>query len=170
MFCPKCAAQNVDDAKFCRSCGADISLVPQALTGKFEGEGCGPRKNGKERASMENVVQTAFMGLGFLFVAFAIKTWGRSIGGHAWWFWMLIPAFSMLGRAAALYFRVQEEQRRLAPPAFAPAQQAAVPPPAAHAGGLPPRNTGEIVTPPVSVTEGTTRHLGVPAERGRRNP
>ncbi len=169
MFCPKCAAQNVDDAKYCRACGTDISLVPQALTGPFEGEGCGPGKSGRGRASVEGVVQHVFMGLGFLFVAFAIKTWGRSIGGHAWWFWMLIPAFSMLGRGVALHFRLKEEQKRLAPPAFVPAHQAAVPPPASYAGGLPPRNTSEIVTPPTSVTEGTTRHLGVPVERGRKN-
>ena len=35
MFCPKCAAQNADDAKFCRACGTDISLVPQAVTGQL---------------------------------------------------------------------------------------------------------------------------------------
>ncbi len=28
---------------------------------------------------------------------------------------------------------------------------------------FPPRNTGELVPPPPSVTEGTTRHLGVEA-------
>lgn len=170
MFCPKCAAQNVDDAKFCRACGTDIGLVPQALAGRLEGDGGVPGKPGRGRASMEGVMQALFMGLGFLFVAFAIKTWGGSIGGHTWWFWLLIPAFSGLGRAAAHYFRLKDEERRLAPPAFAPAEQPAVPPANAYAGGLPPRNTGEMVTPPASVTEGTTRHLGVPVERGRNNP
>src|ERR1051326_6573590 len=34
-FCPKCATQNLDGASFCRGCGANISLVPQALTGQM---------------------------------------------------------------------------------------------------------------------------------------
>src|SRR5712671_5728605 len=35
MFCPKCATQNVDGASFCRSCGANISLIPRALSGQL---------------------------------------------------------------------------------------------------------------------------------------
>lgn len=35
MYCPKCAAQNTDDAKYCRTCGLNISLVPMALTGNL---------------------------------------------------------------------------------------------------------------------------------------
>ena len=38
MFCPRCAADNSDDAKYCRACGADIHLVPQALTGLLPAE------------------------------------------------------------------------------------------------------------------------------------
>ena len=32
MYCPTCAAQNVDNAQFCRACGADISFLSQAMT------------------------------------------------------------------------------------------------------------------------------------------
>ena len=98
------------------------------------------------------------MGLGFLFVAIAL---GFMPMGRAWWFWMLIPAFSMLGGGVAEYMRFkhsQPEQRTLP---HAPAQPAMVAPPTpSRAAELPRRNTAELVMQPPSVTEGTTRLLG----------
>jgi len=75
---------------------------------------------------------------------------------------MFIPAFAMLGNGVAEYMRVKEDRQRLSPPSFVPAQGAVHASP--RASELPSRNTGEMVKPP-SVTEGTTRHLGVPVER-----
>jgi hypothetical protein len=34
MYCPRCAAQSIDDPKFCRSCGADLKAVALALAGQ----------------------------------------------------------------------------------------------------------------------------------------
>lgn len=31
MYCPRCAAQNLDDAKFCRACGTNLKAVALAL-------------------------------------------------------------------------------------------------------------------------------------------
>ena len=100
------------------------------------------------------------MGVAFIFVAFAVRSWAPA--GNIWWFWMLIPAASMIADGVSTYIRLAENKKRLAPPTYAPAQSAFQPPP--RAGALPPRNTGEIVPPP-SITEGTTRHLNVPADR-----
>ena len=167
MFCPKCAAQNADGAKFCRVCGADISLVPQALTGQLaekvddKERDEGRRRRRRGTPTMEHAAQKFFMGLAFIFVSLAILFFMP--GGRTWWFWMLIPSFGLIGSGVGMYLRVREERNKLAPPAFAPAAFQSPPP---HAQELPPqrRNTGELVQPP-SVTEATTRHLGIPAER-----
>jgi zinc-ribbon domain len=164
MFCPKCAAQNVEGASFCRVCGANISLVPQALSGQLpreSDEGLSRaeqrhrRRHGKE-GGLDQAFRNAFMGLGFLFVAIALSF---SIG-RGWWFWMLIPAFSMMGTGVAQYIRVKDQQKKSFPQT-APFQPAIQPPPRVTA--FPRRNTGELVAPPPSVTEGTTRHLGAEA-------
>lgn len=35
MYCPQCASQNTDNAKFCRTCGTDLEAVALVLTDKF---------------------------------------------------------------------------------------------------------------------------------------
>lgn len=178
MFCPRCAAQNTEEAKFCRSCGADISLVPQALTGALAARPAAgddstlsrrdrrhARRHDGKPVNIERAVRSLFMGLAFLFVAFAAKTWGPV--GHVWWFWLLIPAFGMLADGVSTYLRLAEEKKTTAaaaPPFYTPPPTAV--PHAPRVGELPQRNTGEMIPPP-SVTEGTTRHLGVPVERTR---
>jgi hypothetical protein len=170
MYCPKCAVHNGDDAKFCRSCGADISLVPDAVSGhlteRLAAADTGARHTRQEGRkgppSIERAVKSLFTGLAFFFVAFAVRSYAPA--GHIWWFWMFIPAFAGLGDAVATYMRIREDRLRLAPPpqSFVPAQSSVAAPP--RAAELPSRDTGRVVAPP-SVTEGTTRHLGVPVER-----
>lgn len=165
MFCPKCATQNVDGASFCRSCGANVRLIPQALSGQLPQAGpadlgeCTPfrKRHGRREPSLDHAFKNAFMGVAFLLVAVALAF---SRMGTGWWFWMLIPAFSMLGTGVAQYIRIKEREKR----AFQPGNfvQPAIQQP--QVGGVfPARNTGELVAPPPSVTEGTTRHFGAEA-------
>ncbi len=168
MFCPKCAAQNLEGASYCRVCGANISLVPQALTGQLQQgseedlsrfEKRQLRRHGKE-ASLERAFKNVFMGIAFLLVAMALLF---SRMGTGWWFWMLIPAFSMMGTGIAQFIRLREGANRSL--SFQNTAQAAIqtPPPV----NFPRRNTGELTTPPPSVTEGTTRHLSTEAPTRR---
>lgn len=160
MFCPKCAAQNLDGASYCRVCGANISLVPQALTGQLPQASAEGLSRAERRAMRRNreigldtAFKNAFMGIAFLLVAMALLFTRIGIG---WWFWMLIPAFALMGTGIAHYIRYREIQQRQQagavslPSAYAPPQ----------ANSFPHRNTGELISQPASVTEGTTRHLG----------
>lgn len=168
MFCPQCAAKNLEGASFCRVCGANISLIPQALTGQLpqsreeddEGLEVGRRalrKLGRREPSLDHAFKNIFMGVAFALVAIALSF---SRTGYGWWFWMLIPAFSMMGNGVAQYIRLREREKRSLPMATMaqPAMQ-----PARHVDAFPTRSTGELVAPPPSVTEGTTRHLGAEA-------
>jgi zinc-ribbon domain len=158
MFCPKCATKNLEGASFCRTCGANISLVPQALTGQMtqpssekeevDVDGfCAPglRRRGRE-LTLDHAFKKIFMGIAFLIIAMALS---RSTG-QGWWFWMLLPAFSLMGTGVAQYIRVRENQKRAS----------LIPPPMNSRAFQPqPRNPDELRAPVASVTEATTRHL-----------
>src|SRR4030095_5136647 len=102
MFCPKCATQNLEGASFCRGCGANISLVPQALTGQLmqapveeieEGGRRHRRRRDRGEVTLVQAFKNVFMGVAFLIVAIALS---RTIG-QVFWFWFLLPAFSLMG-------------------------------------------------------------------------
>jgi len=154
MFCPKCATQNVDGAHFCRSCGANISLVPQALTGQLAQPPttevqAGYGRKGRRELTLEQPVQNFFLGIAFVIISIVLS---RTIG-QVWWFWMLIPAFSLMAKGVAQYIRLKDYQRRVSL-AAPPVTRSFVEPPAQPQG---------LKSPVSSVTEGTTRHLGVEA-------
>ncbi len=154
MFCPKCATNNLDGASFCRSCGANISLVPQALTGQLapppvtEAEGGCRTRRGRE-LTLEQPFKNFFLGIAFVIISIVLS---RTIG-QGWWFWMLIPAFMMMATGLAQFIRLQEHAKRTS----------LTPPPGGRSFVEPPRPAQELRTPVGSVTEGTTRHLGVEA-------
>ena len=152
MFCPKCATNNLDGASFCRGCGANISLVPQALTGQTvqppelevkESGGLCRTRRGRE-VTLDQSFKNIFMGVAFFIVAIVLS---RTIG-QGWWFWMLLPAFSLMGTGLAQYIRLKEREKQ-------PSLQA---PPVTRT--FPARANPDVMMPPApSVTEGTTRHL-----------
>lgn len=166
MFCPKCATQNLEGASFCRACGANISLIPQAMTGQLVqpappeeelvvvDDGCSPRGRWRRELTMETAFKKIFVGVAFLIIAIALS---RTIGA-GWWFWMLIPAFSLLGTGVGQYMRIKDRQSRGVMPA-----RTASPPAMPRTQPVFARGTDELRPPVPSVTEGTTRHLGVEA-------
>lgn len=161
MFCPKCATQNLEGASFCRVCGANISLVSQALTGQMvrpplddmTEESCEGKKG--RPLTLETSFKNMFMGVAFLIISIALS---RTIGA-VWWFWMLIPAFSLMGKGVAQYMRVREREKRMA---MMPPRMPGIQSPQTGPTALP-RRTDELRPAVPSVTENTTRHLGVEA-------
>lgn len=156
MYCPKCAAQNVDESRFCRACGANLSLIAQALEGRLP-EAPDSRfvhaLQRKREPSIERAVTSLFAGFGFLAVALGIGLTGEK-GALT----MLIPAFYFLGRGVAQIISLQSAAKQAKPPLPPPMHPATneLPPAQLSAGSL-----------PGSVTEETTRTLSPAIESVR---
>ncbi|MFM8393827.1 MAG: zinc ribbon domain-containing protein [Acidobacteriota bacterium] len=159
MYCPKCAAP-IEGGKFCRACGANVSLIPQALTGRLaSSEPTVAGKSGKS-PSVEAAASSFFSGIGLFIASFAVLSFAPA--GRIWWFWLLIPAFASLGRGVGEYLRYRDQQRTrkvVDAPVVPAGNEAALPPVSSTPV------TGSI---PGSVIEETTRHLD-PAARGEKS-
>ena len=174
MFCPKCATQNVDGASFCRSCGANISLIPHALSGRLptapaddDLDRGGPfppsmgdmMRSGKRRRnrppSIDAGIRNLTMGIAFVVISILVGLY--SLHGGGWWYWLLIPASTFIGRGISDIIRARQAG---AVGAAKQSPQLQAPNPTQIPS---PRNTSALMPPVPSVTEGTTRHLGAEA-------
>jgi hypothetical protein len=118
----------------------------------------------KDPPRLDKAIKSGFMGLAFLIIAIILAFAGDR--RHDYWYWLLIPAFTMIGGGVAEYVRVKHGKgKESGLPEFQ--SRAAMSPPA-RASALPPRNTAELVQPP-SVTESTTRHLDLSKEAPTRH-
>jgi zinc ribbon protein len=163
MFCPRCATENADETKFCRSCGANLALVPQAMTGRLPEAPTGRRRHRRERSensppNLAKGITQLIMGFGFLVVAAAI--YFTSPGGHGWWWAMLFPAFSLMGGG------ISRIVSSVTQPQIQSGSTQTIMPPVRNTGEIPPRQSYDpLPSPPPSVTEGTTRHLDPAKDR-----
>src|SRR5205814_9358787 len=110
MFCPKCATQNVEGASFCRSCGANISLIPQALSGQLPRPAVddfadGLRRRRRREPSIEEAIRSIMMGIAFVVISILVSKYGP--GGSVWWFWLLIPAAASFARGFSALARLR---------------------------------------------------------------
>jgi len=159
MFCPNCATKQIDGAHFCRSCGANISLVPQAMTGQLpqaNPPGDDDYRRRRRGPSSDYAIRTIMSGIAFAVMAVMVLRFAP--GSSHWWFWLLVPAFMMFTRGFSEFARLNRRKAR---------ERQFSPQPLVNTVRAPelqvPR-TGELMTPVPSVTEGTTRHLGVESQ------
>ena len=153
MFCPKCATQNVEGASYCRTCGSNIRLVPQALSGQLanqqEEDRYYDRQRGRRGASTERAIRSLFMGVAF--ATMIALTSAFSTGKTHWYFWLILPAMLMFSRGFAELIRLRVRS----------GTHTALQSPLSSARplDLSAAKTGELMTAAPSVTEGTTRLL-----------
>ena len=180
MFCPKCGMKNPETGKFCRSCGTDLATVSDALTGKSKNKTPGfgmiepiqpmglTSRKGKS-ITWESMLSTLFTGLAFLVISIILGITGMA-NAQKWWFWLLIPAFTMLGTGIAQYIQLKKYEQKSFPnsepetvKSFNQTSNASLPPSQTEYVAPDSRyKTGDLVPP--SVTDGTTRHLEMNSE------
>jgi hypothetical protein len=167
MYCPKCAGQNGDDAKFCRVCGSDLSFIAQAMSGRLSTQTQTGQTTGQiapftidpqRLPSFQKAISNGFIGLGFLAISLVLL-----FTGEEWGIWMLIPAFAMIGKGVASLVSLklaESESYRPATPVVG------TPRPQSHRTGelVPPPVQSQFPLPPPSITEGTTKIID-PAAR-----
>lgn len=165
MYCPRCATQNIESARYCRSCGANLSLVPQALSGHLREERSDKdeepiRKSRRRRREPElgRGIMRSFIGLAFLVVVVALFITRGSAGFGQ--IWLLIPAFILLGKGIGEIVTVLSAANAKDP--------VSIPRSAPSTNQLSPHEEYESLPPP-SITEGTTRHMDPIPERRRES-
>ena len=179
MYCPRCAVQNLDDAKFCRACGADIRLVPQALMGTLPGGAstmgeaeAGKKEKRRKPATLDEGLKHIFQGFGLLVIFLT----GIFVFHGAFWvtIWFIIPALSSIGEGIGQLIRARHEQTHLLPPPASLTESGIVLPAGSFAsangfGELSSPDTAEMIRTPASITELTTRHLDAPLKNAAKD-
>lgn len=163
MFCPRCAAQNLDDAKFCRGCGTNLETVALALSGRHPiarpDDEDHPAKDWL--AVRHEGVQRLIRGIGLLGASLLVGTalglfsdtndwimiWLVFVGWMAaWGVISLVSGIGSMAEARFLKKRLEQVSMRSLPPAYTERET----------GELP---TSKFVPLPTSVTEHTTKSL-----------
>ena len=120
--------------------------------------------------TIESAVTKFASGLAFLTIAIVLGVTNMA-GGRVWWYWMLIPAFIMIGGAIGQFLRIRQNDSsgntstgdNASQPAFSPVQQQNLPPQQSQPAFVTERyKTGDLVPP--SVTDSTTKHLEMNSE------
>lgn len=154
MFCSKCGSPNVDDTKFCRVCGADVSNVPAAMAIKRTGD---LSLEEKQIDLYGGGMRGALIGLGFLIssgIAFAVS---MRVAVLALFFLAFASFFLGTGISRLLQSRALKRLIDRDRPELPAASDVALPDQFKPARSL--YETEDLAQLPASVTEHTTMHL-----------
>ena len=90
MFCPKCAAENHDQTRFCRGCGTDLEVVALALNTEITPNEIGPNKESEQRLKLQiDGIRQVFQG-GLIFatgilLGIPLALFGKDSDWHSNW-------------------------------------------------------------------------------------
>jgi hypothetical protein len=99
MFCPRCARENDDGARFCRRCGLSLRLIPEALEGMRTEDSASGRWKAAWIGGIALLLCAGCASLGYFYDAseFSVPTGIRLFGSY-------LTGASMFATAAAMAY------------------------------------------------------------------
>ena len=172
MYCPQCATQNTDNAKFCRTCGMALEAVALVLTNKFPLPGAGLEKyaEGKHKVIMGAILLGAALLIGavpalFIGVSFPlVMLWTVFFGWMAGW--GIVSLASGVGEMVK--FKTMSRQTKQFDGGLTTNEPSGLSSAAHEPRMLDDGTRGEPYSP-LSVTEHTTDLLGEQPSRSKRS-
>ena len=149
MYCPKCGLKNNDDTRFCRGCGENLKVISQAMTRRLpvilasKVDAYLERKN--ERFRRDSII---FAVVGFLWLLYGLRSLVTGVGS-------VVKVPIVLG-CFFLLWAVWE--RMVYKHSLATDRMERIQAPWTTEE-LTRDDAAQIVEPPASITEFTTRHL-----------
>jgi hypothetical protein len=138
----------------------NLLVIGQALTGELipsKDSPTSPPCEVENKNPLEEAIHQIFIGFGIL--AASLGVFFFMPAGRLWWFWLLIPAFVLLGKGIAMLASL-----KLGSGVTRPKQPLFQSKPAIKTNELP-----ALPEPPPSVTESTTRLIDEAAVHPRRD-
>lgn len=161
MFCPKCGNKNPDDARFCRSCRANLGNVLAVVDGELKADS-GSLKPVDADEIYSTGIRNTVLGAGFLMISMLMFT---IPGNSFYWLLMLLPALPLFASGVSRIVKAQALRKKKAAGYFEPSlpgnfaatqldsgKQDYIQPVCGYA-------TNELLKATPSVTEETTRQL-----------
>ena len=173
MYCPQCATPNADDVKFCRSCGRELEAVALVLSGKRVPSKADPNKSeskteqdwlekrieGVSGVTRGSILLTVSMLIGLAMALFIPSSF------EAPWFIMWIVFFGWLAVWGGIEMaygisNMLESKSRLSLLKLSGKESSDAVHQQLSSGKSPIMSPSDFrSSPPVSVTDGTTRQL-----------
>jgi hypothetical protein len=182
MFCPKCAAQNQDQTKFCRSCGTDLRAVALALdvqlTPSKEVSNIEEKKPEMTQQwlklqgdGIHRVVQGAILFVMGVLLGIPLALFSKGSDWHSNWIlvwlflcgWLPVLGAITMGTGFSNLIHSRMMLRRI--DRLATTMTALAEPPADETQKLPEVEAAQEVSTPLSVSEHTTAPLIKPHPR-----
>lgn len=171
MFCPKCGAENPNNGKFCRGCGANLSKVLAVVEGNFDEQlEITAQENSAELKSTG--VRNVLLGIGFVAIGIFLFTMP---GDTLFWLMAMLPGFFLFASGVSRIMKADAEKtnrikinKPVEKPTLFEAEANMKLPPKSEDYIKPqssPYRTDDLVPQFSSVVEDTTRQLEHKAEK-----